>query len=166
MFHENETLTFIILLKLPAKRPSEVPIKNVFSQMARDIPQILLLLGHFVIKKLKILLTFFWKILWTFYNYSSTPFETFQKTLPIAKTSRFWFEDLENFISWKKCTFYEFSKILDFDLRFSGTTFSNRGWKYRQTCFFLQNVFVFGNISMMGEEEGYPRVLQEQFSST
>ena len=49
-------------------------------------------------------------------KHPSTPFETFQNTLPIEKTFRFSFTRLWNFLASKKYTFYDFSKILEFDL--------------------------------------------------
>ena len=40
----------------------------------------------------------------------------FRTHYPLKKLSDFDLQDFENFLSWKKCTFYEFSKILEFDL--------------------------------------------------
>ena len=39
----------------------------------------------------------------------------FRTHYPLKKLSDFDLQDFENFLFWKKCTFYEFSKILEFD---------------------------------------------------
>ena len=52
---------------------------------------------------------------------------------PLKKLWDFGLQDLENFISWKKCTFYEFSKIFEFYLPLNRRVLTKCWLKYSRS---------------------------------
>ena len=76
---------------------------------ARDIPQILLLLGIFVCKKLLIkYCCFFRKIKLTLWKHRSTRSKTPENTLFVENTSRFWIKRVWKFCIFEKVHFFHF----------------------------------------------------------
>ena len=109
--------------------------------MARDIPQILLLLGHFVIKKLLIkncshFVKNFMRTLKlsfkTFWNFSEdvTHWKNFQ--ILIRKTLKILYFE-------KKCTVFEFSKIIEFYLPLNQRVLTKCWLKYSRS---IQNLLL------------------------
>ena len=52
---------------------------------------------------------------------------------PLKKTPDFELQDFENFVFWKKCTFYEFSKILEFYLPLNRQVLTKCWLKYSRS---------------------------------
>ena len=102
---------------------------------ARDIPQILLLLGHFVIKKL--LIKNCWHFLKNFMSTLKLSFNTFWNfTEDITHWKNFQIlisKTLKISYLGKKCFFYDFSKILEFNLPLNRQVLTKCWLKYSRS---------------------------------
>ena len=108
---------------------------------ARDIPQILLLLGHFVIKKVPV------QNCWHFLkNFTSTLKSFFSTFGNFSEHITHWknfqiliYKTLKIFLSRKKCFFYDFSKILEFNLPLNRQVLTKCWLKYSRS---IQNLLL------------------------
>ena len=103
--------------------------------IVRDIPQILLLLGHFVIKKL--LIKNCWHFLKNFMSTLKLSFNTFWNfTEDITHWKNFQIlisKTLKISYLGKKCFFYDFSKILEFNLPLNRQVLTKCWLKYSRS---------------------------------
>ena len=84
----------------PRQTPNPFTLRTFCHQ--KSASRKLLTFSEKLYKHFKIILQHLWKLFRTHY--------------PLKKLPDFDLQDFENFMCWKKCTFYEFSKALEFYL--------------------------------------------------